>query len=136
MRQYRPNDLDDNCYLWLLVASSQLLWNVCCILKRFTEIVLRKDCKNFSVNGGIHEKMDDTPHHAHSPWCDEYHPLLCRLRSIATHRDHFVRRLSVRLSHSQSYVSQAIHAFLGMLPLFFRGIPPSTEKFLQWFHII
>ena len=24
--------------------------------------------------------------------------LLCRLRSIATHRDHFVRRLSVRLS--------------------------------------
>ena len=39
---------------------------------------------------------------------------LCRLRSIATHRDHFVRRLSVRLSvclsvrlsHSHSYVSQ------------------------------
>ena len=24
---------------------------------------------------------------------------LCRLRSMATHRDHFVRRLSVRLSH-------------------------------------
>ena len=51
---------------------------------------------------------------------------LCRLRSIATHRDHFVRRLSVplsvclsvRLSHSHSYVSQATHAFLGMLPLF------------------
>ena len=52
---------------------------------------------------------------------------LCRLRSIATHRDHFVRRpsvcLSVRLSHFvchtfQSYVSQATHAFLGMLPLF------------------
>ena len=45
---------------------------------------------------------------------------LCRLRSIATHRDHFVRRLSVRLSvrlsHSHSYVSQATHAFLGMLP--------------------
>ena len=49
---------------------------------------------------------------------------------IATHRDHFVRRpsvclsvclsfrLSVRLSHSRSYVSQATHAFLGMLPLF------------------
>ena len=53
---------------------------------------------------------------------------LCRLRSIATHRDHFVRRLSVRLcvrlsvrlSHSHSYVSQATHAFLKMLPLFFR----------------
>ena len=57
---------------------------------------------------------------------------LCRLRSIVTHRDHFVRRpfvrpsvcLSVRLSHVtchtfQSYVSQATHAFLGMLPLFF-----------------
>ena len=47
---------------------------------------------------------------------------LCRLWSIATHRDHFVRRLSVRLSvclsHSHSYVSQATHAFLGMLPLF------------------
>ena len=47
---------------------------------------------------------------------------LCRLRSIVTHRDHFVRRpsvcLSVRLSHSQSYVSQATHAFLRMLPLY------------------
>ena len=47
---------------------------------------------------------------------------LCRLRSIATLRDHFVRRpsvcLSVRLSHFHSYVSQATHAFLGMLPLF------------------
>ena len=52
---------------------------------------------------------------------------LCRLWSIATHRDHFVSRLSVRLSHFsvtrfchtfQSYVSQATHAFLGMLPLF------------------
>ena len=38
---------------------------------------------------------------------------MCRLQSIATHRDHFVRRLSVRpsvclsvrLSHSQSYVN-------------------------------
>ena len=54
---------------------------------------------------------------------------LCRLRSIATHRDHFVRRLSVCLSvrlsvrlsvTPQSYVSQATHAFLGMLPLYFR----------------
>ena len=55
--------------------------------------------------------------------------ILWRLRSIATHMDHFVRRLSVRLSvcpsvtlfcHTfQSYVSQATHAFLGMLPLFF-----------------
>ena len=54
--------------------------------------------------------------------------LLCRLRSIAALRDHFVRRLSVglsvRLSGSHtflvvthSYVSQATHAFLGMLPL-------------------
>ena len=65
---------------------------------------------------------------------------LCRLRSIATNMDHFVRRLSIRMSvrlsvrpsvrpsiypsvtllcHTfQSYVSQATHAFLGMLPLF------------------
>ena len=59
---------------------------------------------------------------------------LCRLRSIAAHRDHFVRRLSVRpsvclsvclsgshtfLVVTHSYVSQATHAFLGMLPLCF-----------------
>ena len=50
--------------------------------------------------------------------------LLCRLRSIAAHRDHFVRHRSVCLSGSyaflvvtHSYVSQATHAFLGMLPL-------------------
>ena len=49
---------------------------------------------------------------------------LCRLRNIATHRDHFVRRPSVCPSVTlfcqifQSYVSQATHAFLGMLPLF------------------
>ena len=53
---------------------------------------------------------------------------LCRLRSIAAHRDHFVRRLSVCAcvclsdSHTflivtHSYVSQATHAFLGMLSL-------------------
>ena len=53
---------------------------------------------------------------------------LCRLRSIAAHRDHFVRRLSVCAcvclsdSHTflivtHSYVSQATHVFLGMLPL-------------------
>ena len=58
---------------------------------------------------------------------------LCRLRSIAAHRDHVVRCLSVcpyiclciRLSGSHtflvvthSYVSLATRAFLGMLPLF------------------
>ena len=58
--------------------------------------------------------------------------ILCPLRSITAHRDHFVRRLSVcpsvcarvRLSGSHtflvvthSYVSQATRAFLGMLPL-------------------
>ena len=52
----------------------------------------------------------------------------CRLRSIAAHRDHFVRRLSVCacvcLSDSRTflivthtYVSRATHVFLGMLPL-------------------
>ena len=54
---------------------------------------------------------------------------LCRLRSIAANRDHFVRYLFVHqsmcLSSSHtflevmhSYFSQATHAFLGMLPLF------------------
>ena len=49
---------------------------------------------------------------------------LCHLRSIAAHRDHFVRRLPMGLSGSRtflvvthSYVWQATHAFLGMLPL-------------------
>ena len=56
--------------------------------------------------------------------------LLCRLRIIAAHRDHFVRRLSVRpsvclsgshtfLVVTHSYVLQATHAFLRMLPLCF-----------------
>ena len=58
---------------------------------------------------------------------------LCRRQSISAYRDHFVRHLSVRPSvcpsmclsgsHSSlvvthSYVSEATHAFLGMLPLF------------------
>ena len=56
-------------------------------------------------------------------------PFLCRLRSIAAHRDHFVKRLSVcmsvcmSVSHTffvvkLSFVSQSTHTFLGMLPLF------------------
>ena len=55
----------------------------------------------------------------------KWHILSC-MRSIVAHRDHFVRRLSVRLSGSHtflvvmhSYVSQATSAFLGMLPLCF-----------------
>ena len=54
---------------------------------------------------------------------------LCRLWKIAAHRDHSVRHLYVRpsvrpsgshtfLVFTHSYVSQATHAFLGMLPLF------------------
>ena len=69
---------------------------------------------------------DDSPNHE---FCYRYKlSFLCRLRSIVTHRDHFVRRPSVCLSvcssvtlfcHTfQSYVSQATHAFLRMLPLF------------------
>ena len=57
--------------------------------------------------------------------------LLCRLHSIVAHRDHFVGCLSVNLSvclsgsHTflvvtHSYVLQAAHAFLGMLPLFYK----------------
>ena len=58
------------------------------------------------------------------PVTEYYNRFLYRLRSIAAHRDHFVRRLSVCLSGSHtflvvshSYVSQATHAFLGKLPL-------------------
>ena len=47
--------------------------------------------------------------------------LLCHLRSIAAHRECFVRHLSVCpsvcLVVTHSYVSQAAHAFLRMLPL-------------------
>ena len=53
-----------------------------------------------------------------------YSAFLCRLRSIAAHRDHFVWHLSVCLSGchtflvvTQSYVSQTTHTFLGMLTL-------------------
>ena len=42
--------------------------------------------------------------HMYSSECCHYF-LLCRLRSIATHRDHFVRRLSVRLSVRLSHFS-------------------------------
>ena len=51
---------------------------------------------------------------------------LCRLRSIAARRDHFVWRLSMILSGSHtflvvtySFVLQMTHAFRRMLPLFF-----------------
>ena len=62
--------------------------------------------------------------------CNLFHlffSFLCRLRSIAAHRDHFCPAsvyLSVCLSGNHtflvvthSYVSQVTHAFLGMLPL-------------------
>ena len=66
---------------------------------------------------------------------------LCRLRSIAAHRDHFVWRLSVCAcvclsdSHTflivtRSYVSQATHAFLGMLPLCF-SLSRNMQR-LEW----
>ena len=51
--------------------------------------------------------------------------LLCCLQSIAAQREHFFQHLSICLSGSHtflvvthSYISQASHAFLGMLPLF------------------
>ena len=70
------------------------------------------------------------------------HYFLCHLRSIAAHRDHFVRRLSVRpcvclsgshafLVVTHSYVSQATHAFLGMLPLCSLIIIPPPKLYLK-----
>ena len=66
-------------------------------------------------------------------------------QSVAAHRDHFVRRLSVCAcvclsdSHTflivHSYVSQATHAFLGMLPLcsisFQRGLVNQNFVFIR-----
>ena len=67
--------------------------------------------------------------------------LLCCLWSIAAHRDHFVRHMSVHLcvclsgSHTflvvmHSFVTHATHAFLGMLPQFLilYHIMPSVAK--------
>ena len=54
-------------------------------------------------------------------WNFDLEHFLCRLRSIAAHRDHFVRCLSgshTFLVVTHSYVSQATHAFFRMLPLF------------------
>ena len=69
---------------------------------------------------------------------------LCRLPSMATHRDHFVWHLSlcpcVCLSGShtffvvtQSYISQATHSFLGMLSLCFRNccVANNTEHMIK-----
>ena len=68
------------------------------------------------------------------PFEDNRDQLLCRLRSIAAHTNHFLQRLSVCLSvcvcvhmsgsHTflvvtNSYVLQATHAFRRMLPLCF-----------------
>ena len=78
-------------------------------------------------------------------WYSYKSDFLCRLRSIAAHRDHFVRRLSVCVcvclsgSHTflvvmHSYVSQATHAFLGMLPLCYKySYSCIIEK--NWIHV-
>ena len=66
---------------------------------------------------------------------------LCCLRSIAAHRDHFVRPLSFHSSvclsfiHTflvvtHSYVWQATHAFFGMLPQFSPCIPFNVHVLL------
>ena len=71
---------------------------------------------------------------------------LCHLRSIAAHRDHFVRRLSVCAcvclsdSHTflivmHSYVWQATHAFLGMLPLCFIFVYNSFKYSCYWYYL-
>ena len=76
-----------------------------------------------------------------------YEQFLCRLRSIVAKMDHFVRRMSVRpsvcpcvctcgclsgsntsLVVTHSYVSEATHAFLIMLPpLFFMNMLTSMK---------
>ena len=60
--------------------------------------------------------------------------LLCRLRSIAARRDHFVLHLSVCLCVCpvvmHSYVLQATHAFLGILPLCYSYMSPIYNVYL------
>ena len=80
-----------------------------------------------------------------------YKSFLCRLWSIAAHRDHFVRglsvcvsvRLSVCLSSSHtflvvthSYVSKGTHAFFGMLPFWYEdSCSQSCQEFQIFTHI-
>ena len=80
--------------------------------------------KNFCPSWSVKKAAHCTQ--VHDMW--PFGPLVC-LRSIAAHRDHFVRRLSVRpsvflsvqwlfsLVDTQSYVSQATNAFL--IPIYF-----------------
>ena len=61
-------------------------------------------------------------------------PFLCRLRSIAAHRDHFVGHLSVSVSVCLSgshtlVVTQATHAFIRMLSLCLRERNIMTSLF-------
>ena len=98
----------------------------------YLDILLSFDNYVGRLNTALYGKCYDFNFHITNiaiSWVAVFHPLLfivflCRLRSIAAHRDHFVRQLSVCLSDSHtllvvtlSYVSQATHAFLGMLPL-------------------
>ena len=106
-------------------------WNICWMwhkttvqqgtikTKIFVWLLSNFRCKLFIVRGRILAQR------SRSSWVIFVLP-----RSIATHRDHFVRRLSVGLcvclsgSHAflvvtHRYVSKTTHAFLGMLPLCF-----------------
>ena len=103
--------------------------------------------RHIHINIGINKKAISSSLHWYETWLEKsytrsgsgnqrqgrvkFAASLCRLRSIAAHRDHFVRRPSVcpsvclsvcpSICHTfHSYVLQATHAFLGMLPLFFR----------------
>ena len=82
--------------------------------------------KSLDVEAAVSALVDPSGISYHCSGCAI--TFVCRLRSIAAHRDHFVRCLSVCAcvclsdSHTflivtHSYVSQATHAFLGMLPL-------------------
>ena len=68
-------------------------------------------------------------------------PILCRLRSIAVHMDHFVRRLSVCLSGSHIFMV-VTHAFLEILSLILFDyivknchIDPNISKIIQYSEI-
>ena len=117
----------DNSYLWMeyvLTFSFELL-NIQ-ILKIITRVIFSEA---FMVEYSFLAYMAPLGWYMVWPWPRSFTKVmvcsfLCRLQSIVAHRDHFVRCLSVCLfgSHTflvvtHSYVSQAIHAFLGMLPL-------------------
>ena len=59
--------------IWIVIVSCQCLF-IKTLISDFRSIDLRNDCNNFSVNGSIPQKLDDTPDHARNARCDVHRP--------------------------------------------------------------